>query len=176
MNDISMLSRAVTWVYGVIVQGERLLLRAEDFIEAVKDGDHNKFEIACERLELDEHFFCIAVNEANEWLIEVGKKIPGLKTYSKMFSAVVPLAKELRNMREHEIDYYKGCGKKQLNRKKGELGLENDAQSAMFTKGSFEIGKRINVEKTKEIAEKIYPILRERLSKLMDALTCNLTQ
>ena len=176
MTDISMLSRAVTWVYGVIVQGEILFLRAEDFLEAVKDGDHNRIEIASERLEMDEHFFCIAVNKANEWLIEVGKKIPGLKTYSKMFSAVVPLAKELRDMREHEIDYYKGRGKKQLNRKKGELGLENDAQSATFTKVSFEIGKRVKVEKTKEIAEKIYPILRERLSKLMDALRYDSTQ
>lgn len=112
MTDISMLSRTVTWVYGVIFQGERLFLRAEDFLEAVKDGDHNRIEIASERLELDEHFFCIAVNKANEWLIEVSKKIPGLKTYSKMFSSVVPLAKELRDMREHEIDYYTGRGKK----------------------------------------------------------------
>lgn len=67
-------------------------------------------------------------------------------------------------------------GKKQLNRVKGEFVLENDAQSATFTKVSFEIGKRIKVEKAKKIAEKIYPILRESLSKLMDASRYDSTQ
>ena len=74
------------------------------------------------------------------------------------------------NMREHEIEYYKGRGKKQLNQGKGQLDLKNDAQSAAFNEFSYEIGERVKVEEAKEIAEKIYPILREHLSKLMEAL------
>jgi hypothetical protein len=163
MSKKEMLSRAITWVYGVIFQADRMFSAVEEFYEAIKIKDANRTEIACERLELEEHFFCITANKAVEWLTTISKEIPELKQSCRTFINSFPLAEELRHMREHEVEYYKGRGRIQRKLKTGERDI---AQHAIFNRKKFKIGNRLNVQEAKAVAKKIYPVLREYLTEL----------
>ena len=64
-----------------------------------------RFNEAMEVERFEQYFFVIAVNKAREWLSESSKVLPEVKPIAKKYNDILPDVKDLRDMREHEIQY-----------------------------------------------------------------------
>jgi len=132
-------------------------------------GNLEAFHDAMDIERVEQYFFVIAVNKAREWLNEASNLVPEIRAAATTFEAKTPFAKEVRNMREHEIDYFKSKGHAQENfvRSVGPSGaIAADASSSIVDEGAYLIGGRLNVQVAMAEADKIYP----RAKGWLDAL------
>lgn len=99
-----------------------------------------------------EHFFVIAVGKSLEWGAELEEfdaaRFPTYCTYKEN----LPEARLVRNMREHDVAYLKGEGRKQqefiaeLNVNDGNLTASVDGTSTIICDEGYLIGGRLNVQ------------------------------
>lgn len=178
MNTWYAVANAKQWLKAVVVQGSRLLDTQAQAMEIIDKlhGNLKSFQDAMdierdatdiERME--QYFFIIAVNKAREWLNEAASLVPELHSLAIAFEAKTPFAKEVRNMREHEIDYFKNRGHAQDNfvRSVGPPGrIAADASASIIREGAYFIGGRLNVQVAMAEANRSYPKVKERLDTL----------
>ena len=171
IDKFFLLSNVELWLMGVIHQGNRLL---SIDIGTLTHGqtDHSFeaiFEMNSIRL-IEEYFFIISVNKALEWLKESKKYVKGMKEIADKFENEIPYIKEVRNMREHEIEYFKGKGRKQKNFVRsvdGSRAIVSDATSTIVNEDEYLIGGRLNVQKAISVAKEIYPEVNRLLKNEM---------
>lgn len=97
------------WTKGVLEQINRIrnsCLNIEQNNDNKKKWQYNVLRIN------DDHFLKIAINNAMIWIKELNKYVEETKSIYSELSEIQAI-KELRNMAEHEIEYYRGSGHKQ---------------------------------------------------------------
>lgn len=168
------------WLKAVIFQGMRLLERSDEtwniLTEMHPEDTYNEsmnqlktFNEAMELVKIEEYFFIVSANKARVWLEESGKVHPEIQPYADQFKAHVPYIKEVRNMREHEIEYFNNNGRQQKNfvRDVGPPGRARaDATSTFIDGKKYLIGGRLNVQIAISTAEDIHPKVSECLLKV----------
>ena len=127
------------WTKGVLQQINRIKIDCSN-IEKCEDGmkkwEHNVLRIN------DDHFLKISINNAIVWLEELNKYVEETKNIYEELSNIQEI-KELRNMAEHEINYYRGEGHKQDKY----LFKENNltASDTGILDGEYLIGGRLSL-------------------------------
>jgi len=108
-----------------------------------------------------EHFFVIAVGKSLEWGEELQEVDNSNYLYFCEYKNNILEARLIRNMREHDIDYLKGDGRRQEDFNK-ELEINSGSSSALVDGTStiicdegYLIGGRLNVQDTVNYAKKI---------------------
>jgi len=155
------LSSSKQWLHAIMLQGQRLLEIHEKSNQALEPYlDMKTFRELLEEQRIEEYFFIIAVDKAGKWLKETCNLYPQFKDYSTEFDNKVPLAKEIRDMCEHEIDYLKGKGRWQdkfiRNAGSNPRKIAADAISTIVNGNEYLIGGRLNVRQTINHSFKIY--------------------
>jgi len=114
-------------------------------------------------MRVEEHFFVIALGKAMDWLSELKQLKPATAPRIDAFLQSLPHAVDVRNMREHDIEYFKGKGRNQERfmhshtDSTGQVLGEADASSTAVYGDEYMIGGRLNVRRTIELCEALMP-------------------
>jgi len=168
INTWHCVCNAKQWIRAVIFQGRRLLQTrhssADEFTDLSEAAKRQQirarliqFQQAMEIERIEQYFFIIAVNKAREWLSESAKALPELQPVAKKFNDALPDVKELRDMREHEIDYFKHKGWKQSDFVRRHRSTLADATGTIIDDDNYFIGNRLSVQQAIVVAEQVYP-------------------
>ncbi|WP_099157283.1 hypothetical protein [Virgibacillus ndiopensis] len=113
------------------------------------------------------HFFLISAAKARDWLIELADVDMELKEILKTLDDKFPDLRDVRNMNEHDISYYKGKGHKQKNFHKA-VGNDfiTDGTSIRVEGNDYLIGDRLNVQHVIDYFTQIYPIIKAKLDNI----------
>ncbi len=157
------LDSAKIWLRGIVYQGQRLLANQQQMQNAMqaitletlmKNRDYLVFN---DLRIIEEHFFVMSVSKAIDWLKEVKKFRLELSSEIDGFLQDFPDAKDLRNMREHDVDYFHGKGNAQNRFIKTLADMTVDASASISSAEGYLIGGRLNVQKAVRAAQKLYP-------------------
>jgi hypothetical protein len=134
------LYKARMWVEGIPVQ--TLILRQElaNALADIHAPVDSKFR--------NEHYFLICVANALKWCEALTVHEPALSTSVDAFKASLPTAKELRNMREHDLEHQSGGGHHQRTYSHVNADIVADGSSTVHVNGQYLIGNRLDVGKT----------------------------
>ena len=127
------------WTKGVLEQINRIrtgCLNIEKNNDNEKKWQYNVLRIN------DDHFLKIAINNAMIWIEELNKYVEETKSIYDELSKIQAI-KELRNMAEHEIEYYRGNGHKQNKYICKETNLS--ASETGILEGEYLIGGRLSL-------------------------------
>lgn len=142
------------WTKGVLEQINRIRTACLN-IEKNNDNE-KKWQYNVLRIN-DDHFLKIAINNAMIWIEELNKYVEETKSIYAELSKIQAI-KELRNMAEHEIEYYRGNGHKQNKYICKETNLS--ASKTGILEGEYLIGGRLSLSyienKFKQIDDIIY--------------------
>lgn len=127
------------WTKGVLQQINRIKMDCSN-VEKSKD-DVKKWQHNVSRIN-DEHFLKISINNAIVWLEELNKYVEETKNIYEELSNIQEI-KDLRNMAEHEINYYRGEGHKQDKYLCKETNLT--ASETGILDGEYLIGGRLSL-------------------------------
>ncbi|MEC4813630.1 MAG: hypothetical protein SAK29_10230 [Scytonema sp. PMC 1069.18] len=157
------------WLKAVVKQGERLLETHRNMNSLIFSSTTSHLEELRdlqEWIRVEEHFFAIAIGKALAWLDELGKIEPLCQQHIDDFLKKIPHAKDIRNMREHDVEYLQGKGRKQknftldFNLYDGKASGSADASSTIVFNNDYLIGGRLNVAETIAFADEFYELLR----------------
>ncbi len=104
-------SGLIQWTQGLILQSKRVAIATEELSRAISQSHMKDFPTRKYLLNCEEHYFVIAANkliEHREWTRELG--LFASVDFSEIDSFSKQNIKDLRNMREHVVDYFKGDG------------------------------------------------------------------
>lgn len=164
---------------GTIIQGRRVLELNEKLTPPTSGENFHKWveenKAYQEFRPIEEHFFIIAANKAIEWINESSKSnlIDGRELTD--FIARTNCVNEVRNMREHILDYYKGTGRRQKNFQSffevngNDTAGISDATATVVTDKGYLLGGRVNIQEIIAVANDIYPIISDKQFKLQIA-------
>lgn len=127
------------WTKGVLEQINRIrtgCLNIEKNNDNEKKWQYNVLRIN------DDYFLKIAMNNAMIWIEELNKYVEETKSIYDELSKMQAI-KELRNMAEHEIEYYKGNRHKQNKYICKETNLS--ASETGILEGEYLIGGRLSL-------------------------------
>lgn len=127
------------WTKGVLQQINRIKIDCSN-IEKSEDGV-KKWKQNVSRIN-DDHFLKISINNAIVWLEELNKYVEETKNIYEELSNIQEI-KDLRNMAEHEINYYRGEGHKQDRYLCKETNLT--ASDTGILDGEYLIGGRLSL-------------------------------
>ena len=162
-----MLSNAKIWLRGIFFQGIRLLENQQKMRNAMQTVtqetlmQHKNILEFKELRIVEEHFFVTSVSKAIDWLKEVRKLKPDLSSDIDSFIHNFPEAKDLRNMREHDVDYFKGKGIAQNRFVKSLADSTVDASASISDQTGYLIGGRLNVQQAVIAAQKLFPVIEK---------------
>jgi len=120
---------------------------------------------------INEHFFVISINKFISWLKRVDD--PNSTQIITEFEGLFPFHKDIRNMREHDVEYFDGSGNKQ-NRfvvKDKTHSFVCDGSSTIIIGESYLIGGRIDVIKVLHFIETKIDIIKSIENKYMEQLS-----
>lgn len=129
------------------------------WLKAVVSVGNNLIELSNNRADLEltstyEHFFVIAVGKSLEWGAELEEfDTAKFQTYCT-YKENLPEARLVRNMREHDVAYLNGEGRRQqefvaeLSVNNGNLTASVDGTSTIICDEGYLIGGRLNVQDT----------------------------
>ena len=169
------LDSARRWCKAVIIESERILeldqeignlFRNMNSAEAFQTVDWNRMNHISDVSRLEEYYFIIALNKALEWLLESKQKFIEVQPLIERINTELPYIREVRNMREHEIEYFKNEGRNQRNfiRPLGKEGQSiADATSMIVNEEGYFVGGRISVQLAKVIFTEVYNVLESLL-------------
>jgi len=106
----------------------------------------------------EEHFFVIALGKAMDWLSELKSHDPSLQQPIEDFFRRIPTARDVRNMHEHDNEYFRGKGRKQSSfhqNVRGRPNISADATATIILGSDYLIGGRLNVKEAMTAAEEI---------------------
>lgn len=104
----------------------------------------------------DDHFLKISLKKLYEWLIEFDKYVEEFENILKKLNSLNDI-KLLRDVSEHEVDYYKQRGNKQkefLNKEYNQSIIR-----PVIIDGDYYIGGKISIRKLKSILQELKTIL-----------------
>ena len=157
------LNSSKIWLRGIVHQGRRLLenqQRMQSAMQAITGENliwRQDFPVYNDLRIVEEHLFAVSVSKAIDWLKEVRKFRKDLVVDIDSFLQELPEAKDLRNMREHDIDYFKGKGKAQDRFVKNMPDATIDGSASYSDNNGYFIGGRLNVQHAIDAAQKLYP-------------------
>lgn len=119
----------------------------------------SKYEEQVQRM-ADDHFFKIALKKLYEWLVEFDKYVDEIEDTLNKLKLLYNI-KLLRNVSEHEVDYYKGNG----NKKREFINTEYNQSiiRTLIIDGVYYIGGKININELKLILEELQEILNKNI-------------
>jgi hypothetical protein len=115
---------------------------------------------------VEEHFFVTSLSKAIDWLKEVRKFRKDLLPDIDKFVQGFPEAKDLRNMREHDVDYFKGDGKAQDRFVKKLSDATVDGSASFSDKKGYFVGGRVNVQQAIKAAKILYPKIEKAVLEI----------
>ncbi|MCU6798265.1 hypothetical protein OB236_39670 [Paenibacillus sp. WQ 127069] len=162
------LDNARRWCKAVTVESDRILELNTEIISlfqkmrdftSFNSNDRQRMDHTSDMSRLEEYYFVIALNKALEWLIECKLYFNEMQDIINRINIELPYIREARNMREHEIEYYKNKGRKQEDFVRP-LGAEGqsiaDATSTIVNEEGYFVGGRLSVQKSNAIFNEIY--------------------
>ena len=161
------LNSAKIWLRGVVHQGQRLLENQHQMQNAIQATTRDAlmkrqdFQFYNDLRIVEEHFFVISVSKAIDRLKEVKKFKPELSSDIDGFIHNLPEAKDLRNMREHDVQYFKGEGRAQDRFIKTLTDSTVDASASISDQNGYFICGRLNVQQAMRAAQKMYPMIEK---------------
>jgi hypothetical protein len=170
-----MLGTCRQWLQAVVVQGVRTIDRAGQFmnlaIRASAPPQDPDFVADCVRClqtardlqYMEEYFFVTAVHKAREWSKEAARVVPELASAVDAFCGATHHASDIRDMREHEIEYFRGNGRRQNRFVHSDSSghVAADATASVINEGEYLIGNRLCVQRVVEAAERALPAIRK---------------
>jgi hypothetical protein len=145
----------VQWTAAVIAQAQRItaaieMLRQPAMRDAVPVWRHvHKLHSEC-------HFFAIAAHkvlEHRDWVLQFG--LCGSIDFGELNQFCALDIRDLRNMREHQLDYFKGKGR---DRERWRIDTPEFSADASSMVGTM-IGGRLDWKKFSEMADRLLPAL-----------------
>ncbi|NMH72766.1 hypothetical protein HF078_06755 [Bacillus sp. RO2] len=114
-----------------------------------------------------EYFLIISLNKARDW-IKLGTRYNAvLKELLIKIDNDLPEIRDLRNMREHEIEYYQGEGRKQNQFIISNGHSSSDATSTYVDQSGYYLGGRLKVQFAIEVFTYVYPIVSSELEHFL---------
>ena len=101
------------WLKTIIRLGDELQTHREELKDIVSFYNQDKQSYLSDAVSSNEHFFIVAASKAVEWGRVLSKKNLRSCLTVSLFIDSLPDVKLLRNMREHDIEYIEGKGRKQ---------------------------------------------------------------
>ena len=105
----------------------------------------------------DDHFLKISLKHLLDWLEELNKYVKDVEIVMKEFKSISYI-KLLRDMSEHEIDYYKNNGQKKnkfINKQ-----FNQSLIGCLIINDEYYIGEKINMNELKKILSQLDDILK----------------
>lgn len=128
------------------------------------------------RLEADEHFMLEALNKLDRWLGKARRFDPALKSAAKAFRMAIPYLVEIRNMWEHDEEYWQGKGRKQSSYVRDEVlkGFPQTASATMMWTDPINgvrhvLGNRFDIQKAREAIKNLTPHVTAAVSRVAGA-------
>ena len=168
------LNSAKIWLRGIMHQGQRLLTNQQqtrDVMQAITLDtlmQHQNYLVLNDLRIVEEHFFVNSVSKAIDWLKEVKKFRKDLSINIDEFIHNFPEARDLRNMREHDVDYFKGDGKVQDRFVKKLSDVTVDGSASFSDNKDYLVGGRLNVQQAIDAAQKLYPKIEKASLEIHD--------
>jgi hypothetical protein len=155
------------WLRAVQVQGERCITAAEAHRAAVRGMAESQTPMIDARgmLLCEEHLFLIALGKALDWLKELVKVAPVHRPALERLKQGTPHARDLRNMREHGIQYFRGDGREQpsfiheLPGPGSTVLARVDASSTLVLGAEYLLGGRLDLHRTVALANETLGLL-----------------
>ncbi|MGY3718744.1 hypothetical protein ACWE42_24880 [Sutcliffiella cohnii] len=167
------LSETKKWMRAVIEESKEILRMNDRHLmlmsayfgsQGSNSSAKSEMESIRELLGIKEYYFIIALNKSREWLEELIVFYPHLKSIKDQLDNKIKFIKEVRNMREHEIEYYKGKGWKQQDFLYKSDNSITDATSTVINDGAYLVGGRISVQEALSLFESFYPLITQKLN------------
>ena len=159
-KDFEFLTQANSrqWLDAVVMQGERCVtavsaLRSSGCIEQLRHASN--------MMRVEEHFFIIALGKAMEWLAELAIQRDEFRPAIEGYLAEMPHARDVRNMREHDIAYFKGEGNRQSRfvhqhtDSDGQVLASADGSSTVVFGEQYLIGGRLDLNAVVRISQEL---------------------
>ena len=127
----------------------------EQISRVEKNMNSSKYEEQVQRM-ADDHFLKVALKKLCEWLAEFDKYVEEFEDILKKLKSLYDI-KLLRDVSEHEVDYYKQNGNKQnkfINKDYNQSIIR-----PLIINGVYHIGGKININELKSILEELETIL-----------------
>jgi len=169
-----LLNSAKIWLRGVVHQGQRLLDNQQQMGSAIQAitletlMKRQDYLVLNDLRIVEEHFFVISVSKAMDWLKEVKKFRLELSSEIDIFFHSLPEVKDLRNMREHDVDYFEGKGNAQIRFVKTLADMTVDASASISKTDGYLIGGRLNVQEAMRAAQKLYPKVEKAVLEIYE--------
>lgn len=144
------------WSSSILLQIKRI----EEAMHIINSGDisnEEKWHINKQR-NTDEHFLKLAIEKNKEWLKELAEYTEEGEKWLKDINKKFP-NKDLRNMAEHEVEYYKGMGNNQKSFIDARTGL--NANQTGLLDDEYLVGGRLSLTFIKEYFDNLSKILKE---------------
>lgn len=122
-----------------------------------KNMNSSKYEDQVQRM-ADDHFLKISLKKLYEWLVEFDKYVEEFEDILKKLKSLYDI-KLLRDVSEHEVDYYKQTGNKQkqfLN-----VDYNQSIIRPIIIDGVYYIGGKISINELKSILKELEKILND---------------
>lgn len=140
----------------IMVKSQWWLLALTTQINRVEQNMNSlEYEKQVQRM-ADDHFLKIALKKLYEWLVEFDKYVEEFEDILKKLKSLYDI-KLLRDVSEHEVDYYKQRGNKQnkfINKDYNQSIIR-----PLIINGVYYIGGKININELKSILEELEIIL-----------------
>jgi hypothetical protein len=159
LSFVLIIMKAEMWIDIVLLQINRLLMvkvLLKD-LDMSKKLSENNWNINTQRI-ADEHFLRVGLLKSKEWINELAKITEEGSKLQKEIEKYSSIS-DLRNMSEHELDYYKGIGhsqKKFVNRNNGLNALQTG-----IIDDDYLIGGRLSLNEI----NKSFKYLKSEISK-----------
>lgn len=146
-----MIVKTQTWIKIVLIQINRIM-KEKELIDNLKEEDLiANWDINVQRIG-DDHFLKIALKKSIDWMREFSKYVVEAQEWLEQMMKFSEIT-DLRNMAEHEIEYYTGNGNKQQKYINAETKLS--ASETGILDGDYLIGGRLKLIDLKSTFEKI---------------------
>ena len=161
--NLFVIQTALLWAKGVIFQGERLLSKNRElnmiqsiFIEKKGNGSQDMLNLISkniDELRFEEYFFVVSIGRSRSYFEECLSIDSSFQKIIGILDAEIPRIKEVRNMREHDLSYFRGDGRKQkdfiFESEDGQY--ISDATGTIISDNNYLLGGRLSVNKSVEL-------------------------
>lgn len=160
------------WIKAVIIESEEILRIHNQTTRLFKDlfnSPREEMDHYSDLRSIHEYYLIIALNKAREWIVEASKHDNDLLETLKEIDCQLPSIRDVRNMREHEIEYFYNKGNKQKSFIKPvdtEGNIIADATSTVVTSEGYFVGGRINVQKSLDLFRLLYQMFEIKMDEL----------
>lgn len=174
ISSCFVLDNARRWIKGTIIQGESILsweTKMSAYMCRLFEEPRTKGNQIKDMIFFHQQYFISSLNQAREWIRESIKYDSRIKEIYRKINEKFPDIRDVRNMNEHDIDYFKEKGNNQkrfLKSFDGGIKIVSDATSTIITGDGYFIGGRINLQEVLDYFREIYPIIESVLEQELE--------